>query len=396
MDTPLGGEDQFLARVYDLLASGEGSDLATLIERRREELGISQNQVGRVTGLNMETLRRIMSGEAQKVDVLTLLKLSIYLNMDMSGLARMFVAGMKADDVGELEKVRRRNYIVDNFDLDGLKRVGFIQSTTDLDAIEDRIVTYFELNTIFDYREQIIYPLFSRTKRTTGDKMRDFWVGSARCQFARHPNPNDYDRKSLLELVPQIAQYTQYEKTGLKTVAAALFNVGVTVICQSYLSGTQVRGATFLVGGRPYIVVTDFNRSLATVWFSLMHELAHVLYHWDKLEDVRYHLSGEDDLYLMEDEANYFAREMLLPAEKRRYAETIIDNPYLVSGYARQNKIHPTIIYGLIARETGFYAHYATNKVDPGEAIRELRLELVNKVRASEGVGRIMETLSGK
>lgn len=394
METQTGGEDQFLARVYDLLSSGEGSDLPTLIEQRREELGVSHNQVGRITGLNMETLRRIMSGEAQKVDVLTLLKLSVYLDRDMSDLARLFVAGMKPDDIAELERTRRRNYIVSNFDLKGLKRVGFISSITDFNAIEERVVTFFGLDTIFDYRAKIVYPLFSKTKRTTGDKMRDFWIGSARCQFAKHPNPNEYDRDALLELVPQIAQYTQYEKTGLKTVASALFNVGVTVVCQSYLSGTQVRGATFMVDGKPYIVLTDFNKSLATVWFSMMHELAHVVYHWDKLQEAVYHLSGENDIFLMEDEADYFAREMLLSDEKRRYAETIIDNPHLVVGYAKQNKTHPTIIYSLIAHETGFYAHYATNRVDPSEAIREIRAELLDKARVTDGVDIVMETLA--
>jgi HTH-type transcriptional regulator/antitoxin HigA len=394
MDTLAGGEAQFLTQVYELLATGEGGDIAALIEKRRTELDISQQQVARVTGINMETLRRIISGEAQKVDVLTLLKLSIYLEMDMDGLARMFVAGMKPEDVGELEQTRRRNYIVRMFDLPGLKKVNFIESVADFDAIERRIVRFFKLDSIFEYGNKVIYPLFSRTKRTTGDKMRDFWVGSARCQFAAHPNPNDFDKSTLLDLVPQIAQYTRYEKTGLKTVAAALFRAGVTVICQSYLPGTQVRGATFLVDDKPYIVLTDFNRSLATVWFCLMHELAHVIYHWDQLKVVRYHLSGEDDLFLMENEANFFAREMLFPSEKRRYADTIIDNPQLVAGYARQNNVHPTIIYALNAHETQEYFRYAQYKVDPTEAIHELKCGLLEQAEVGEDVERVMKSLA--
>ena len=113
------------------------------------------------------------------------------------------------------------------------------------------------------------------------------------------------------------------------TVFRALYNVGVTVIFQPMLSRTQIRGATFLINNKPCIVVTDLHKSYPTIWFSLIHELHHVLFDLEELEKVKYHLTGEPDLFLMqEDKANEFASEYLISAEKLRYIEPLIHNHF--------------------------------------------------------------------
>ena len=96
----------------------------------------------------------------------------------------------------------------------------------------DRFVDFFGLGSIFEYDVKVAASLFSRHRRTPREKMRDFWVRSAYSQFERRPNPNDFDESRLSELVLHIHGYTRYERSGLLTVAQALYGAGVTVIAQ--------------------------------------------------------------------------------------------------------------------------------------------------------------------
>ena len=129
-------------------------------------------------------------------------------------------------------------------------------------------------------------------------------------------------------------------------VFQALYNIGVTIVFQPSLPKTQIRGATFLVNEKPCIVITDFKKNYATIWFALIHELHHVLYDLDVIEKTSYHLSGEPDLFLIqEDRANKFASEYLFSSEKMRYIERLIHNKVVVAKLANDCQIHPSIIY---------------------------------------------------
>ena len=45
----------------------------------------------------------------------------------------------------------RREYIEDNFDIEGLEEVGLLKEEMSLDQIEKRICEFFGLKTIFEY-----------------------------------------------------------------------------------------------------------------------------------------------------------------------------------------------------------------------------------------------------
>jgi len=45
----------------------------------------------------------------------------------------------------------RREYIEDNFDIEGLEEVGLLKKGISLDQIEERICEFFGIETIFEY-----------------------------------------------------------------------------------------------------------------------------------------------------------------------------------------------------------------------------------------------------
>jgi hypothetical protein len=215
----------------------------------------------------------------------------------------------------------------------------------------DRVLHYFGYESIRDFEEELNVPLYSSSKRQFSDKMKDFWVRSAYQTFRLLNNPNPYDRDKLKEVVVKLKPYSQDVKNGLYTVSKALYNVGVTVIFQNYLPTTHVRGATFIINKKPCIVLTDYLKAYPTVWFTLLHELHHVLFDFDVIQTSNYHLSDDQDLFLIEEKANTFARDYFLPQSKYDYIKTFINNDYMVDRFAIDNEIHPSLVYS-------FYAWY--------------------------------------
>lgn len=341
----------FMTEIYGLLSQTKPSaNIAKLIDNRMSELELSERQLSGILGIERPSLKRLKDGEVQKVDLLTALKLIQFLGLEVDEFIKMYVSTLPQNSIAELEKVRKANYLVETFDLKTLKKVGFINSATDYDEIESKIINQFGLKSIFEYSLEVAYPLFSRSKRPFSDKMLEYWVKSAYSKFSEIKNPNRFDKKGVESLIPKIRPYSRDVAFGLLTVAKALYNCGVTVIVQPYLMKTHIKGMTMIVNGKPCIALTNYYNKYPTLWFTLLHEIAHIIYHLDKVAALNYHVSGDDDLYLIEPEANLFARQILFAEEKINYIKLFIDNNRVVEEYAEQNKVHPSIIYGIYIR----------------------------------------------
>jgi len=198
-------------------------------------------------------------------------------------------------------------------------------------------------------------------------------------------------------IIPKIRPYTRNVKQGLFTVIKALYNAGVTVIFQKHLSKTQIRGATIIVNEKPCIVITDLRKNYATIWFALVHELHHVLYDLNIVRDTAFHLTGEPDLFLIEERANEFAQEILFPKEKLRYIAPMIHNELVVRQYAEQNGVHPSIIYSFYQHEMekqgkNFYGAFQDQFPDISMISERLNINLWSEESIQHSVEKIKTT----
>lgn len=337
--------------IYELIEGKEYPRFSELVEQKKDELGITDYQMSKLLGMTKSAfyrmIKKISEGDVNSLDYFVIVKISQLFNVDISELTKVYIGSLKPEHIGEIEKSRKAFYIIKTFDLKGLRDQGFISSISDFDLFEKRVTSFFNLNSIFDYSHDVGNIMFSK-HNNSNDKMRNFWVRSALFQFEKIKNPNEYDRNTLITLVQNIRPYTRYEEKGLLTVIKALYNVGVTVIVQPSPPKAKVRGASFVVKNKPCISITDFNDNYATLWFALMHEICHILYDFNQLKSLRYHItednSEELDLFREED-ADWFAREMLFPQEYMNYIKHLINSPEIVAKYAEEKRVHPGIIY---------------------------------------------------
>ena len=342
--------DELIISVYELLSNSNSKNLSEFIDKKLNELQISQRQFCDSISIQRRSLQRLLEGEAQKVDAITLLKISQFFDVDIKELVGIFLTGASKEEKTLLEKSKINGYLIRNFDLKSLKSMGFIKDINDLDKASERICSFFNISNIYQYDALLTSVLFSRTKNSNSDKMLRFWISIVKRQFEQINNPNRFDKEKAMKVIPKLRTFTLDTVNGFNKFIAALYDCGITVIYESYITKTQVRGGTFIFNKNPSIVLTDLNKRYDTMWFALAHELCHVIADYDLIESSGYHLSGEEDIFsetaISEERADTFARKLLLADEKVDHISKFIDSDILVEQYAKKWGVHPSVIYG--------------------------------------------------
>lgn len=341
--------DALLQKAFE----GGASDLKELFDEKLKGYNLTRRQALNLLDIDHTSLTPILSGEAKQINLINILKIASFLELEIAEILPAVLGSQPKGNFAKLDKVNRVSFLAKNFDIERLHKIGFLKKKDDTDAILERILTFFGFNNIIEYKEygaRVEKILFSQTKRSFTTKMRDFSVIAAYRLFELINNPNDYDRKGLLELIPKIKPYCQDVENGLLTVCMALYKHGVTVAFQTSLPTSQYRGGTFFVNDKPCIILTDVNKVYPTIWFALLHELYHVLFDEEDLRKSIYHLTGEPSIFLIDEtKPNDFARDFFFDETMFEYIKPFIHNKIIVNRFAKENSIEPSLVYSFFA-----------------------------------------------
>lgn len=160
----------------------------------------------------------------------------------------------------------------------------------------------------------------------------------------------DFDRAALEELVGDLRSLTRLEPlTGIGQAVQRLRAVGVILCFNPPVPGLGIHGATRWLNDHPVIQLSLLMKSDDQAWFTLFHELGHVLLHGEK----GLYLNGEKNL--LEDEADQYASRVLIPPE---YIDRLPAgrNVSAISSLAEELGIAPSIVLGQAQRATKDYA----------------------------------------
>lgn len=390
--------DSELKRIIDLPISSSIADdnlsIKELYKIKKETLGISDRQIQKLLDMDAKSLNPILDGNAKQINFINIIKLSYFLGISINELTHMYVPEFTNEQIEEIQRTKEMSYIIEKFDVSALTKLKFFNTNASSKEISSKIINFFGLESLYDYSKNPISPAFSRTKRNSNDLMRYFWVYSAFIQFEKIENPYPYNRSELLELIPKIKPYTRDIKNGLIKVLKALYRAGVTVIFQPNLKNIQIRGATMVVNKKPCIVLSDLQNNYPTLWFVLLHELHHVLYDIKEIGKRTYHLSGEADLFLMDEEkADDFAQNYLLNESRLKYISSYIDAPIMVEKAAKDWGIHPSIIYAIYCYKTNEWSKYSKFIPKMKEAISLLNTHPFEKETLMDSIEQIKKII---
>lgn len=334
--------DKLLKSVF---SEDDKLDVKTVFESKLTEYNLSKSRALKLLNVDKDVFEEIISGASKQPNLIHVVKIAEFLDLDINNFIKAILKNQSPENIRAINNARNTAFLLRNFDIKNLTKMGFFESTDESETLVNKVLKFFGYDSIHTFEELLEEPLYSRTKRNFSDKMKDFWVKSAYQTFRVINNPNEYDREKLKDLIVKIKPYTQDVENGLLTVCRALYNIGITVIFQEYLSTTHVRGATFIINDRPCIVITDYLKKYPTIWFTLLHELHHVLFDFEVVKKNNFHLTGDDDLFLIEEKADSFARDFFFPEEKFHFIKRHINNPFLVDKLAKESEIHRSQVY---------------------------------------------------
>lgn len=166
----------------------------------------------------------------------------------------------------------------------------------------------------------------------------------------------DYDAKQLKKCLPEIKKLI-YEKQipdAWKEIWKLLFNCGVKLVSVPYLSKTYVNGAVRWIGDNPVIIMSDRNGFADIFWFSLIHEIGHIIKHGRKYACLAFEDSVKCfDRPVEETEADEFAAEFFIDkADYEAFIASYTTNDYLsAQRFAQKNQIPDYILIGRLAHD---------------------------------------------
>jgi len=148
---------------------------------------------------------------------------------------------------------------------------------------------------------------------------------------------------------------------------------GIILVIEPQIAGMRVDGAAFLIDEHPVIGLTLRLDTVDNFWFTLMHEMGHVILHYrtglaSGFFDDFEHLEIDE----MEEEANRFAQNMLIPdAVWSKSPARIAKTAEPVERLAKQLGIAPAIIFGRLRMERQNYKIFS-DKIGQGRVRKQL------------------------
>lgn len=329
--------------------------LIQLFNEKLSQLKLSKNQALKIMNLETKAFDSFTQGQSTKIDYLTVLKLSRFLEIPPSIFIDKFFLKISVENKEHLDKTESRLFIAKHFDLDVLRSSGLIDTVNDFEHIEKKLLSFFGYKNIFEYKDDIEVPVYSKGKIVSNEKTLKFWVNMAYATFEKMSNPNEYDRQALVKIFPTLRAYSLNVESGLRQVFKILFKVGVNCIfIPKNYKNLHIRAATFCINDKPCIALTNYKDFYPTLWFSLFHELYHVLYDWEEITEAKGHghvSAGMSTGTIDEDAANQFAARYLFDEDKMNEIEPFIDKPSYVAKFARSYNVHESIVYALYAKK---------------------------------------------
>jgi HTH-type transcriptional regulator/antitoxin HigA len=285
--------------------------------------------------------------------------------------------------------VRRRSRLYNLVPVNELQKRLWISQTDDMDKVEDEVKSFLEIPTLDD-EPMALGPMRKTDAMAPLSPIQRAWCYRVR-HLAKLIKAAPYDTSRIDDCRRGLRKLMGYPQDAAK-LPDFLASYGIRFVVVEPLSGSKVDGvALWLDSSSPVIGVSVRYDRIDAFWFTVCHELSHVIH--------RDEASFDSDA----DDGQGIAMTVKSPTERRadkESAETLIDPNEMQSfirrvgpmyskqsiiQFAHRIKVHPGIIVGQLhhRHEIGFRAN------------REMLIKVRDNVASTaltDGWGQLVET----
>jgi HTH-type transcriptional regulator / antitoxin HigA len=214
------------------------------------------------------------------------------------------------------------------------------------------LLQFFRVSSLAHARERELEAAWRRSANVAASRhaLRAWLMSGERDAEALQVAP--FGRDVLAETIPELRSLTRETPSIFcPRMTKLLAGCGIAVVFVKHLPRTGVQGATQWVGRKAVVQLSVRYKWADIFWFSLFHELGHLLLHQHKGVFVNPSSGEKSD---REREADVFASDALIPQAKykRFVAGRSVFLADHVESFAREIEIHPSIVVGRLQHDS--------------------------------------------
>lgn len=324
------------------------------IREQMDIRGWTQEELAEILGLSTKHLSSILQ-DKQSLSIENAKKLSSAFNispqywLNIDNDYRLWLEQKKKTNTSVVEA---KSIIYSHMPVRDMMKKGWIKKTRDIKELTNDVIEFWGIKELdFQFLEESVVPLCKKSEAYNqfNASYAATWFQMAR-KYSEGIQVPAYNKKTLEVLYKNIADYTTKDN-GISLFLNDLHKCGVKFFVLPHLEKTYLDGAAFLHKGNPVVVYTARYKRIDNFWFTVAHEIAHVLKHLnDKTPFVLDNLREKTN-NKQEQEANDLASKQLKHKEILKFTEPYFN--YLTAGKieecSRVVNIHPAIIIGALA-----------------------------------------------
>lgn len=169
----------------------------------------------------------------------------------------------------------------------------------------------------------------------------------------------EYSAKRLeheLDILKQIANNENLD-AALGSCRKLLNSLGIYFVICDAVPGCKIRGALKTYKGKPAIFISKRFQKTDYVWFAIIHEIAHLLLHYQKNTLFISYEDGVEDHRSKEKEANHFSKNFFIdPAAYNVFLQKKDFSSSAVRTFAADQRITLSILIGRLQHD-GYIAY---------------------------------------
>ncbi len=329
------------------------------LEEVIEELGMTKDELARRMNRPAPKLSAIFKGE-KSITPDTALQLE-----KVVGVPAHIWAGIEAEyrltlarqqELIEQQRLKGESVLITKFQYAELVKLKVVaKKTRSVDKVLElhKFFGVTSLKNIFQLRRyQPAFRMGKDKDKNVSPEAITSWLRIGEIQ-AQKQFLSPFDKNKLKESVEDIRALSVLNPESFQNkLHEILADAGVALILCPHLPGTYIHGATFWLGkDKAVIMITICGKWADIFWFSLFHELGHILLH-DRSSIFLETDIDESMLDEKEQEANQFASDTLIPpAEYQEFIQKANFYSSDIEQFANQIKIPPGIVVGRLQHD---------------------------------------------
>jgi len=346
--------------VYIMETNIYHSDLAIhpgeFLEEVLEDMGMSQVELSNRIGRPAQAINEIIKGK-KSITSKTALELEDVLKVPAhiwTGLESEYqIVKAKAEEVQQMQEETK---LLVNFPYADLVKLGFVKTTRKAIEKVNELKRFFSVAKLEQIEHVKAYQPAFRVSNHNDISYEAIatWIQAGRLK-AKEIKTAPFDKNKLKALLPEIKKIMNLQdiNDSIDSICNLLASCGVAFVVLPHFKKTKVNGATFTIESenKAVILMTIRGGYSDIFWFSLFHEIGHIILH-QKREIFLENGYSDPALQKQEDEANQFARDFLIPKEDFKiFTEKNVFNKQSIVSFAKRLEIKPSIVIGRLMHE---------------------------------------------